>query len=158
MKMSKDKMLKIVDRRDLPVKILRTLEIDNVRMEDIHNIPIHLCGTYIVLTRDEKNYVGSTTNFLGRLREHLYQTVKGSIPKFVCLFETENINDAKILGKWMIYRFNPSLNQQLRTKFKPLNDKEVLLLRKNVEPGHVRRKGLYDGVKSNQSKEWVEDA
>lgn len=149
MKLTEEKIIKIANKRNLPTKVKRIIRIMDLWEERciIYNDVIRLCGAYIVITRDDENYVGSTKNFFYRMYQHVRFTIKGRIPKSAYMFETENIESALKLEKWLIQMYNPSLNICLRTKHERLNSRETMLLCKEVDGGCVRRKGLFDIVK-----------
>lgn len=152
MKLSEDKIIKISNKRKLPVKITRIVRIKDMLKERYVN-SIRLCGAYIVITRNKENYAGSTEDFFQRMQHHANSTIKGRIPMSAYLFETKSEDDAKVLERWLIRMFNPSLNVSLRSKYDHLNEKEISSLCKRVEHGYVRRHGLYDMIKNIQIKE-----
>lgn len=163
MRLSKDKIVKIANKRNLPVKIDEIVKIEDLFEERTfiidYKTEICYCGAYMIITRDGENYAGSTENFFERMYEHIYNTIKGKIPMFACLFETKDMCDAMILERWLIQKFNPPLNVNLRSeyRYKGLNDDEILSLRKKVKSGFVRRNGLFDMIKNVQIKESLKD-
>lgn len=152
MNLEEEQIIQIINRKDLPVKILKIINI-----KDIFNIPtsynlISICGTYIIITTRGENYIGSTNDFFTRIYIHKVKGINGRTVESAYLLQTENIEDAIKLEDWLIYWIDPSLNVRGKANRQYLNDIEISLLRKDVSYGHIRRSGLYDIIKNIQIK------
>ena len=83
------------------------------------NIPYidRYCGTYIIIGRNGKKYIGSSRDVYKRIKNHLSlnrskkSVIKDSITK-IYMFITEDYIDATILERYFVNKIQGKLNKQ----------------------------------------------
>lgn len=83
------------------VSIIYAEDIYEIRSNTIPNN----CGAYIITTNSGKRYIGSSVNVCNRIATHNIRDKES-----ISIYLTENIDDAKILERWLIQKLNPELN------------------------------------------------
>jgi len=106
---------------DFEIKRLHESEFRNYKNCGISDTIIPECGAYIITT-EEGQYIGSSTNICNRLRQHISlssnkdlqqfrKTVRiRSTIKLITIYECPSIDHARYLEDKLIYELNPRLN------------------------------------------------